>query len=59
MRSEGDCVDSGEEHAERDHIPCPALQGERGDQDLAEEVEDGTSGNQTRHQADVAEGGDG
>ena len=59
MRSKGDCVDGGEEHAKGDHVPCPVLQGEGSNQGLADEVEDGTSGNQTRHQADVAEGGDG
>ena len=59
MRSKGDCVDGGEEHAEGDHVPCPVFQGEWGNQGLPDEVEDGTRGNQTRHQADVAEGGDG
>ena len=59
MRSECDCVDSGEEHAEGDHVPCPALEGKGCDQGLADEVERGTQGYQTRHQTDVAEGGDG
>ena len=59
MRSEGDCVDGSEEHAEGDHVPRPVLEGKGCDQSLADEVEEGTSGYQTRHQADVAEGGDG
>ena len=59
MRGECDCVDSGEEHAEGDHVPRPVLEGEWSNQGLPEEVEEGTRGNQTRHQADVAEGGDG
>ena len=59
MRRECDYVDSSEEHTEGDHVPCPVLEGERCDQRLADEIERGTSGKKTRHQADVAEGGDG
>ena len=59
MGSKGDCVDGGEKHAEGDHVPGPALEGKRGDQGLADEVEEGTKGYQARPQADVAEGGDG
>ena len=59
MRGERDCVDDGEEDRQGDHVPGPVLQRKGDDQCLADEVEQGTSGYQTRHQADVAEGGDG
>ena len=59
MGSQGDGIDDSKKHTEGDHVPCPALEGEGCDQGLADEVERGTKGYQTRHQADVAEGGDG
>lgn len=59
MRGESDGIDHGEKHRQGDHVPGSVLQSKRNDQGLADEVEQGTSGYQTRHQADVAEGGDG
>ena len=53
----GNCrqVNGCEENTESDHVPGAILDREGSDQGLPEEVEDGTNGYQTRHQADVGD----